>query len=130
MGRESHANGLGLGSPNWAHVVRSWSSLFCGIRARGQLLLALHPLLSTCSSLELVWPAGGGGGIQANNRQCQRLILHTTSSQARISSSCHCFPREPRQLSFLAHGTGGDLLFLPTLAYPALWLPRKKLKWT
>lgn len=108
---------------DWAHVLRCWNSLYCGILARVQLLLALHPLLSTCSSLG---PAGGGGGISANNPQCQHLILHTTGSQARISSSCPCFPREPRQLSFLAHEAGRDLLFLPNPAYPDLWFPREK----
>lgn len=94
-GSESLANEL-----NWVQVLKSWNSLFYGILARVQLLLALHPLLSTCSSPGLLWPAGESRRFRANNPRCQHLILHTTGSQARISSSCHCFPREPKQLSF------------------------------
>ena len=99
-GRESLANDLGLSSLNWVQVLRSWNSLFCGILATVQLLLALPPLLSTCSSPGLLWPAGGDSRFSANNPRCQHLTLHTTSSQARISSSCRRFPREPKQLSF------------------------------
>lgn len=77
-----------------------------------------HP--DSCGQLE-------GRRNQYKQSWCQCLILHTIGSQARTSSSCHCFPREPSQLSFLACAEGSWWRFaiLPTQAYLAFWLPRK-----
>lgn len=63
--REVLANDLGLSSLNWVQVLRN--NLFCGTLATVRLLLALHPLLSTCSSRRLPWPAGGESWFSANS---------------------------------------------------------------
>lgn len=99
-GSESLANDLGLSSPNWVQVLRSWNSLFCGILTRVQLLPALHPLPPTCSPRGLLQPAGAGRGHSAKTPRGQHCILHAPGSRARISGSCPCFPREPRHLPF------------------------------
>jgi hypothetical protein len=44
----------GLSSLVWAQGLSSWNSPFWGILTRVQLLLTLHPLLSTCSSPRLL----------------------------------------------------------------------------
>lgn len=99
-GSESLANGLGPSSLNWVPGFRSWNGLFCGTVARAQLLLPLLPLLSTCSSAAHPWPAGGAEETVQTTLPASSESSTPLRSQARISSSCRCFPREPRQLAF------------------------------
>lgn len=88
---------FGLASLGCAHVPKSQRSLFYELLTKSQLLA--FPSLSTCFTPRLLQPAGGGG-VNANNPGCQQSAFQPTSSQARASSSCYSFPREPGSCLF------------------------------